>query len=271
MRSQVFGMAVAAALLLPATGHAQVYMVQTGPPAVTAARSPWLRTGAPVFYKGAFYYPSGPTEFFDGRIMTRTGTYDGVPLYENPTLEPYSIVFVPVGSSLVRPYERRREGRLAGSVGSRTPSFPVQRDFESRWFRDDDDWTSDEVDRPWLGGAEVTGRHGVGRAQWDWPQTAIAPEGPALVPMAPRQPDASAASNVIRSVPVRETTNAGAFVQFEDVRYYSSGRAVVNDAAQFSRAGEVKGAAVYRQVNGDPRTIFVEAVPGGGLAPYTRR
>jgi hypothetical protein len=271
MRSQVFGMAVAAALLLPATGHAQVYMVQTGPPAVTAARSPWLRTGAPVFYKGAFYYPSGPTEFFDGRIMTRTGTYDGVPLYENPTLEPYSIVFVPVGSSLVRPYERRREGRLAGSVGSRTPSFPVQRDFESRWFRDDDDWTSDEVDRPWLGGAAVTDRHGVGRAQWDWPQTAIAPEGPALVPMAPRQPDASAASNVIRSVPVRETTNAGAFVQFEDVRYYSSGRAVVNDAAQFSRAGEVKGAAVYRQVNGDPRTIFVEAVPGGGLAPYTRR
>ena len=28
----------------------------------------------------------------------------------------------------MRPYERRREGELAGTVGSRPPSFPIQRD-----------------------------------------------------------------------------------------------------------------------------------------------
>src|SRR5437660_11232619 len=30
----------------------------------------------------------------------------------------------------MRPYERKRYGELAGTAGSRTPSFPIQRDVE---------------------------------------------------------------------------------------------------------------------------------------------
>ena len=39
---------------------------------------------------------------------------------------PYSIVYVPIGRGLLQPYERIRQGELAGSTGSRTPAFPVR-------------------------------------------------------------------------------------------------------------------------------------------------
>jgi hypothetical protein len=32
-------------------------------------------------FDGDFYYPSGPTVFFDGNVMVRSGTYRGVGLY----------------------------------------------------------------------------------------------------------------------------------------------------------------------------------------------
>ena len=35
------------------------------------------------------------------------------------------LVFVPIGRGLMQPYERPRRGDLAGTVGSRSPSFPV--------------------------------------------------------------------------------------------------------------------------------------------------
>ena len=62
--------------------------------------------------------------------MQRTGTFEGVPIYEDATQTPFTVVYVPIGGNVVRPYERRREGELAGSTGSRIPSFPVQTDGE---------------------------------------------------------------------------------------------------------------------------------------------
>jgi hypothetical protein len=49
-----------------------------------------------------------------------------VPLYTDTTIEPYSIVYVPIQRGLMQPYERPRQGVLAGTVASRTPSFPVR-------------------------------------------------------------------------------------------------------------------------------------------------
>ena len=118
------------ASLLPTSGNAQVYRLPTPSPAVSAAGADWLSSGQPIFYSGNFYYPTGPSTFFDGNVMNRTGTYLGVPLYEDATLEPYSIVWVPIGSNLMRPFERRREGEIAGPVGSKMPTFPIQRDSE---------------------------------------------------------------------------------------------------------------------------------------------
>ena len=62
--------------------------------------------------------------------MVRTGSNPRRAVYEDVTLEPYSMIYMPIGGPVMRPYERRREGELAGTVGSRTPSFPIQRDVE---------------------------------------------------------------------------------------------------------------------------------------------
>jgi hypothetical protein len=96
----------------------------TDPPIVTAENDSWYRLGEPLVFSGEFYYPAGPTVFFNGNEMVRTGHYNGVPVYADTTLEPYSIVLVPVGHGLMQPYERVRDGELAGTSGSRAPSFP---------------------------------------------------------------------------------------------------------------------------------------------------
>src|SRR5262245_37054388 len=111
-------------VLLGGLASAQVYQFPTPVPQVTAANADWQIRGAPIFYAGDFYYPAGPTVFFDGNVMVRSGVYEGIPLYADSTLEPYSVVFVPIGRNLLRPYERRRSGVLAGTTGSRPPSFP---------------------------------------------------------------------------------------------------------------------------------------------------
>src|SRR5262245_16499982 len=88
---------VAACLSSGAPADAQVYSTPAEVPQVTAAGAQWRVNGEPIVDDGIFYYPTGPTIFFDGQTMTRTGVYRGVPLYQDRTLEPYSVMFVPVG------------------------------------------------------------------------------------------------------------------------------------------------------------------------------
>jgi hypothetical protein len=57
--------------------------------------------------------------------MVRSGDFQGIPLYTDTTLEPYSIVYVPLSRGLMKPYEKRRQGSAASTTGSRAPSFPV--------------------------------------------------------------------------------------------------------------------------------------------------
>ena len=130
MRVKVFAAFLFVAALDVNVSKAQVYRLPTPVPQVTAAAADWQIRGEPIFYAGEFYYAAGPSVFFDGNVMKRTGQHRGVALYEDSTLEPYSIVYVPIGRNLMRPYERWRAGQLAGTVGSRTPSFPVERDVE---------------------------------------------------------------------------------------------------------------------------------------------
>src|SRR5262245_11140889 len=99
-------------VLFGAEGRAQIMQHPTPPPAVTAANAGWYQRGEPIFYAGAYYFPAGANVFFDGKVMSRTGTYEGVPLYEDSTIVPYSIVYVPIAGKMLRPYERRRDGDL---------------------------------------------------------------------------------------------------------------------------------------------------------------
>src|SRR5438552_7139877 len=112
-------------LLTAAPLAAQIQSRPTDPPIVTAVNESWYQLREPIQYAGDVYYPAGPTVFFNGNTMVRTGNYNGVPLYADTTLEPYNVVFVPVSRGVLQPYERRRRGDFAGTTASRAPSFPV--------------------------------------------------------------------------------------------------------------------------------------------------
>ena len=120
------GLFLSVAVLLPKTGNAQVYQFRTPAPVVTAVASRLADRGDPVVVNGLVYYPTRGFRFFDGQVMMQVGVFERVPLYADTTLEPFSIVYVPIGRDRMRAYERRRDGELAGTTGSRPPSFPVQ-------------------------------------------------------------------------------------------------------------------------------------------------
>jgi len=125
MRVFVGGALLFSALLFPKIGMAQAYQVRTPAPEVTAADAEWQVASDPIVVQGLLFYPTRETRMFDGQIMAQIGVYERVPVYADVTLEPFSIVYVPIGSQRMRTYERKREGELAGTTGSRTPSFPV--------------------------------------------------------------------------------------------------------------------------------------------------
>jgi hypothetical protein len=116
--------AVACALFVSAPVVAQVNYEPTPRPIVTAENDPWFMRGDPIVFFGVFYYQTGPVVFFNGDTMVRTGQYNGVPFYVNKTIEPYSQLLVPIGRGRMQPYERLRDGDLAGTTGSTVPSFP---------------------------------------------------------------------------------------------------------------------------------------------------
>jgi hypothetical protein len=245
------------AVLLPTYGSAQISYRPTPPPQVTASNVPWVTSGEPIFFGGSYYYPTGPSVFFDGQLMVRVGDYLAVPLYVDTTLEAYSRLFVPVAGGLMKPYERRRAGPLAGTVGSTTPAWPVQ--VASNRYE--------------AGG-------GVGPQVGD----------PQMVPEAPRPVGTSgvtvicpcpAATTGTPAPPLVEPTaaqsvprpgrNTGISVQFQGVEWFSDGAAVSFDPDIFIPIGDYHGFAVYRDKRGGPNTIWVTAVADGPVAPYTRK
>src|SRR4029077_2529211 len=85
----------------------------------------WLARKEPIIVGGLVYYPTREQRMFDPGVMVMTGVHQGVPVYADVTLLPFSIVYVPLTRSNMTSYERKREGIVAGTVASRTPAFPV--------------------------------------------------------------------------------------------------------------------------------------------------
>jgi hypothetical protein len=187
--------------------------------------------------------------------MARTGTYKGVPLYADSTLEPYSIVYVPIGGNLMRPYERRRDGELAGTVGNRMPTFPTTRDGE-------------------VSVSATAGAAGAPPARYA--EQAPIPEAEPMVLLDTERPvktggsaAPSSSSSGIESIP-RPSTNRGIWVTYEGEPWYPAGATVAFDAERFVQVGEYHGFPVYRERSHDVGAIFVPTVKGGLLTPYRR-
>jgi len=179
-----------------------------------------------------------------------------VALYEDATITPYTIVYVPIGGSVVRPYERRREGELAGTIGSRTPSFPIQRDGE-------------------VSVAAGTGSTGVIVPLRNEGEPLVIPEtlavstrGSLLASDFPEPVAAPARSRV--ALRGRVPSILQVWVPFNGTRWYSAGIAQPYSPDRFAKIGEYHGFPVYRAKATGNNVIYIPSVEGGAVAPYKK-
>ena len=275
MRPFVLGLFLTMAVLMPRSGSAQVYQFRTAPPDATAAAADWQINSEPIMVGGLVYYPTRGCRFFDGQVMAQTGVFDHVPVYADTTLEPFSVLYVPVSRDRMREYERRRDRELAGTTGSRVPSFPVQ---------------SPSVQALRAGTAGVAGTAGsiepsprmiaLDPSVLAQPQ---APE-PAAVGTAGTVESRAAApvgmAGIERRTPSRATLAEsaqrpngpnGVWLDFNGARWYADGAAASFAPDRFEPVGQYRGFPVYRDKAAAANEIWVQVVKDGPLAPYSRR
>jgi hypothetical protein len=243
---------VFAAASTVASVSAQVHSRPTDPPLVTAANEPWYQLREPIQFAGDLYFRAGAAVFFDGKIMVRAGYYNGVPLYMDATIEPFSIVLVPIRTGLMQPYERLRRGELAGTTGSRTPSFPVRL----------------------LPEGAVLSRTAIAPTELPRPIGAIAPDA-AFQPVTPagsagidavRATDSSRPPGAAMVSLTRPENNRGVWIRYQGRKWVSAGGAVPLKAAEFRAVGQYEGFPVFVRQN-DVTTIYVPT-RAGLVAPY---
>jgi hypothetical protein len=260
-RAAIIVGALAGILAAGATPLAQMAVQPTPKPIATAENEVWYQAGVPITVAGTTYYPTGPLVYFNGNEMVRSGHFQGIPLYSRTTLEPYSIVFAPLSGGLMQPYERRRSGEIADTVGSLSPSFPVVRPAEQA-------------------GLEYV--PGAGMVQAQAPPSRVGE-------IAEREEAAAERPPVITAPPVGttgfrpgptgplETARRpqglnGVFIELDSRRYFSDGAAVPFDEKSFTRDGEYHGFPVFRQA-GQADTVYIPTRAGAPkvLTPYRAR
>jgi hypothetical protein len=246
---------LAVLLVAPWATGAQVSIQPTPAPTVTADSAPWFQARESIMFAGNVYYPAGAQVHFNRTEMTFSGYYGGVPVYTRVTLEPYSVVFIPVSGGLLQPYERRRTGEIAGTVGSTTPSFPVVSPAERA-----------------ASGQLPSVPQSPGPATSAYPSVSEAvPPAPLPAGTSGRSEPSPVSSHRVISSARPEGLN-GIFVEYNGRRWFSSGSAVRFDPARFVQIGTHRGSPVYRNRN-TLNTIFVAVAPSADslLAPYSRR
>ena len=252
------------ALLVSTSAYAQVQSRPTDPPLVSAAGESWYQLREPMLLGADVYYHAGAAVFFNGNVMVRSGHYNGVPLYADATLEPYSVFYVPIGRGLMQPYERRRAGAMAGTAGSRLSAFPV------RLLGDPGPavTATAPTQLPLTAGAIVSYT----------PETISFVPAPVLAPMGASPavvatavdlaPPLAFVAKVIISPTVPEN-NDGVWVRFDNARWVSGGRAEPQTGA-FTQVGTHGGFPVLRRPDGPSDQIFIPT-RDGLVAPYRRK
>jgi len=227
--------------VMPRNGNAQVYQFATPPPQVTATSAWWQIESVPIQFDGIVYAPTALVRPFDGNVMTQVGAFAGVPVYADATLEPFSVLYVPVARGM-RTYERRRSGEMAGTEGSRTPMTPI-------------DPTS-------------------AIAESDVPPAVTSPAPVATTGAVPAElvdvPKATTVRPHVETVPRPRATD-GVWIRYDGAKWYSDGEAVPYIPDRFTQIGTYHGFPVYRERDRGSRDIWVAVVQDGPVAPYARR
>jgi len=221
---------LACSLGVPALAPAQVVKRPERAPARVAGQEAWYLAGEPLLYRGELYYPAGAQIFFDPNVMVFAGEYRGIPLYVDPTVETNSIVYLPIGSGLLQPYERPRTRDLAGTSGSRTPSFPPG--------------TPSPI------GEETVAVGTAGAAP-------APPVGEPTLAGAARR--AAAPSTVVTIAPAGSSRGRGIWIDWNGQSWRAAGSAV-RVGPQFVPIGTFNGRTVYRGTGND--TIWIETAQG---------
>jgi len=254
------GILVAAllAVLAPTPVTAQVTQVQTPAPKVTAAAATWQLNSEPIILGADVYFPTGDRVFFDGNVMKQVGQFAGVPLYADATELPNSLVYVPVAGSTMRRYERRRDGELAGTEGSRTPSFPVA--SPSAQSPQDDA----------VAAAESVAVEDRAEATTGSAATVPIPTDRVVGVPTVRSKAVPRRQNVTISTGVQLRGNSGVWIQYGDARWDAVGDNASYSPELFTVVGEYHGFPVYRQTQVEDGDIFIASVKGGALARYRK-
>jgi hypothetical protein len=278
MRVFLLGLFLSLAALFPKTGNAQVSQFRSPLPEVTAANADWQINSTPVVVDGVVYYPTRGFREFDGQVMAQVGLVDGVPIYADTTLEPYSELYVPVGGTRMRAYERRRDGALASTSASRVPSFPIiVRTEPAPGQRIDETAAAVGGDRRVGSGAFPDMARGAAAAGAG--NTADRLGGTAAAYDARPTPAAAATTadrdetrrTLMQSIP-RPSTNNGVWLEFDNARWYAVGPATAFSPDRFEPLGEYRGFPVYRDKTHADGTIWVSVVKDGpAVAPYAKR
>ena len=262
-------------LLAASPAAAQIMVRPTDPPIVTAANELWYLRGEPIQFAGDIYYPAGPEIFFDGNLMARSGHYNGVPLYVDTTLEPYSVVFVPVRRGLMQPYERRRQGDLVGTTGSRTPSFPVR--IAPVPGRGVLQAPAPPTNLPLpIGAIGAYTPPGTVVLESDEPieqveqQPLVGPPATAANLGADTSARRGATPVVLTSALLRRPeNNDGIWIEFRGEKWVTAGKAVPLQSSEFRTIGQYAGYPVFtRTAGGD---LIYLPTRGGLVAPYRRK
>jgi hypothetical protein len=235
---------------------AQIQNRPTDPPIVTAANESWYQLREPIMFAGEVYYRAGAAVFFDGKTMVRSGYYNGVPLYTDTTIEPYSIVLVPIRLGVLQPYERLRRGDLASTTGSRTPSFPVRATSDGPSFLGVTAVAPTELPRPIgaIPASEVTAPVRpapiVATTGVQSPEPARSPDGPMVSILRPE-------------------SNEGVWIHYQGTKWISAGPAVPLRSTEFRAIGQYEGFPVFMRLN-EEKTIYLPT-RAGLVAPYKAR
>jgi hypothetical protein len=259
--------------------RAQIASGTTPPPFATAENESWYLNGSPISLNGTVYYPSGPILHFNRNEMLPTGIFEHIPIYSRTTQEPGSIVYVPLPGGLVKPYERRRAGDLAGTSGSTAPGFPVVLPAE-------------QSRNPAIAFEQAAARIAVPRevatagfmygARQTGPESALG-TGEAPAPVGTGGAAAvEAAAERYGAVPTvrgpfqtarRPVGLNGLFIEFQGRKWFSAGPAVEFAADMFTRIGDYQGFAIYQEHGAGQGVIYVPVTAGtpGLLVPYKAR
>jgi hypothetical protein len=274
MRPFSLGLCLTVAVLFPKTGNAQVFQFRTPPPEITAAAADWQVNGEPVLVGGLVYYPTRAFRFFDGQVMTQIGTLDRVPVYADPTLEAFSVVYVPIGRDRLREYERRRDGELAGTTGSRVPSFPVESP-SARALRDRLPLAIGTTGT--IEPSPLMALVGTSRPLEPTPAPAAAGDARAINEPAASsvgttgRPDRGQSRRTLVETIPRPSGPNGVWLEFEGARWYSGGATTTFSSDRFEPVGQYHGFPVYRDKSTGKDEIWVSAVKDGLLALYRKR